>query len=58
MEWLTQNWVTILIAGAFAWMMFGRRGQGGGCCAGATNEQETRKPGEGATLSKSAGSLH
>lgn len=45
MEWLTQNWPSLLVGGAFVWMMFGRRGQaGGGCCGGASVEQSSGKP--------------
>lgn len=46
MDWLTQNWTWILVAGAFAWMMFGRRAQGGGCCGGAVGERDPRKSAE------------
>lgn len=45
MDWLTQGWPLILVAGAFGWMMLRRGGQGGGCCGGAS-EPDSRKPGE------------
>ena len=47
MDWLTQNWSLILVAGVFGWMMFGRRGAGGGCCGGMGSEPEPRKTDEG-----------
>lgn len=43
MEWLAQNWLLLLIVGAFAWMMFGR-GVGGGCCGGGVKEPDAGKP--------------
>lgn len=43
MEWLAQNWVLLLIVGAFGWMMFGR-GAGGGCCGGGVKEPDAGKP--------------
>ena len=47
MEWLTQNWPSLLIGGALVWMMFGRRGQaGGGCCGGMSMGQDSSKPAE------------
>ena len=45
MDWLTQGWPLILVAGALGWMMFRRGGQGGGCCSGAS-EPGSRKPAE------------
>ena len=54
MDWLTENWVSILIVAALAWMMFGR-GKGAGCCGSASKEQDSRKSGEAAGPSEPAG---
>ena len=43
MDWLTENWVFSPIFAGMAWMMFGRRAKGGGCCGGATEEHDSRK---------------
>lgn len=58
MDWLTQNWVSILIVAAIGWMMFGRGGQGGGCCGGAASVREPRKSGEDAAPPGPADSRH
>jgi len=46
MDSLTQNWPSILLAGVFGWMMFGRRGAGGGCGGMGSGPE----PGEGTTV--------
>lgn len=51
MEWLSQNWVWIVLAGAFLGMQFfGRHGGGGGggCCGGGHGGG--RKPDESGEL--------
>lgn len=57
MDWLTENWVSILIVAGLAWMMFGR-GKGAGCCGSAGREQDSRKPGEAAGPAEPAGRQH
>ena len=50
MNWLAENWVsilTILIVAGVAWMMFGR-GRGGPCCGSTTKEPDPRNSGEAA----------
>lgn len=58
MDWVTQNWPLILVAGAFGWMMFRRGGQGGGCCGGGAREPDPRAPAEKTTEPRPAEHRH
>lgn len=43
MEWISGNWIWILLIGGFLAMRF----FGGGCCGGKEEEDETDEKGEG-----------
>ena len=53
MDWLTQNWIWIVIFGLFIGMHLfghgGHGGRGGGCCGGGGDDQ---KPADGAQSGK------
>ena len=50
MEWLTNNWLWILLGIGFVWLLSTRGRSGMGCCGGGhshgTQQEESKKEGE------------
>lgn len=42
MEWLTENWLWILLGIGFVWLL--SRGGGMGCCGGGHSHEAPKKP--------------